>query len=119
MLQLDRNKMEQVFVNLLLNAAQAMPEGGTLIVRSGVAPEAVAGKGSIFAAVEDAGIGILPDQMPKVFDPFFTTKSTGKGSGLGLAVARKIVELHGGCITIRNRADRGVVATVILPEGPG
>ncbi len=118
-LQLDRNKMEQVFVNLLLNAAQAMPEGGALIVRSRIAPEdgTAAGRRTILAEVEDAGTGIQPDQMVKVFDPFFTTKSSGKGSGLGLAVVRKIVELHGGRITIRNREDRGVVAAVELPEG--
>jgi len=117
LLQLDRNKMEQVFVNLFLNAAQSMPEGGTLIVRSRIAAESGAPRRTILAEVEDVGIGIQPDQMQKVFDPFFTTKALGKGSGLGLAVARKIVELHGGRITIRNREDRGVIVAVNLPEG--
>ncbi len=127
---LDRNKIKQVLVNLLTNAIHAMPEGGVLTVRTGVRPltdaEAGhdvgarqanrfrAGENVVFVDVVDTGTGIPEDILRQIFDPFFTTKPTGKGTGLGLTVTRKIVEMHGGRIDLRNRKEGGVEATVMF-----
>jgi PAS domain S-box-containing protein len=128
LIQLDHNKIKQVFVNVLTNALQAMPDGGTLTVRTyakqleasdiGADQEQRfgdkfrAGQTVVIADVMDTGIGIPQDKLPKIFDPFFTTKPAGKGTGLGLTVARKIVELHGGELDICNRPEGGVRATL-------
>ena len=122
-LGLDSNKIEQVFVNLFLNAIAAMPGGGTLAVgtrvertrggaRTGGGPEAPAA--FVVAEVEDTGNGIDPEHLQHVFDPFFTTRRSG-GSGLGLAITRKIVEMHGGEITLENRPQGGVRVRLQLP----
>lgn len=130
-LKLNRNKIEQVFVNLFVNAVQAMPNGGTLTVRT------AAKRGSRFAPVvggrktdlrrpghtfvvveiEDTGPGIPEDKLDRVFDPFFTTKPVGQGTGLGLPVTRKILELHGATIDIRNRQAGGVRVTLTFIDG--
>ncbi|MCL5021821.1 MAG: ATP-binding protein [Nitrospirae bacterium] len=125
----DRGKIEQVFINLFMNAVHAMGEGGLLVVktyamRSGrnSAPTA-AGKGGdrggslIVAEVNDSGTGIPEEKLDKVFDPFFTTKGVGQGTGLGLSVSRKILELHRASIDIRNRKEGGVSVVVMLPQG--
>ena len=130
--RLDRNKIEQVFVNVLMNAIHAMPKAGTLTVKTYVKqfnggghprghgePDKLAdrlrvGDAVVVAEVEDTGTGIPENQLSKVFDPFFTTKPTGKGPGLGLTVTSKIIELHGGAIDIRNRKEGGVRVEVML-----
>lgn len=110
---LDMPKIQQVFVNLFLNAAQAMPDGGVLTVRT----HTQTGNGSpdaVIADVEDTGQGIPDDKLGKVFDPFFTTKPPGKGTGLGLSVSKTIVELHRASISLTNRTDGGARATLVF-----
>lgn len=128
---LDRGKMEQVFINLFLNALQAMSEGGVLTVTtrqsrfgedlklSGPAfLQFKPGELVVIAEVQDTGKGIAEDHLPKIFDPFFTTKPTGVGTGLGLSVVKKIIDLHGGAIDIQNAPPGGVVVTVVLRAEP-
>ena len=113
----DQPKIEQVLIVLLTNALHAMPKGGTLTVRTG-ARKVDADGGSrevVVIEVDDAGHGIPEEQLPKLFEPFFTTKEADKGSGLGLTVARKIIELHHGTLEIKNRPEGGVRATVTFP----
>jgi signal transduction histidine kinase len=117
-LKLNRTKMEQVFINLFMNALHAMPGGGTLSVRTYVQQLRTEDDGSgnalatVVVEVADTGTGIPPEALSKVFEPFFTTKPAGVGTGLGLPVVRNIVELHGGTITMANRAERGAQATL-------
>lgn len=128
-LALDQQKIEQVFVNLFTNAVHAMPEGGTLTVTTAVTRCAEVGHGvgrratdrfrvgeeAVTVTVEDTGAGIPADKLPKIFDPFFTTKPPGEGTGLGLTVTQKIIELHGGTIAVANRPEGGVRVTMLLP----
>ena len=114
---MDRPKIEQVLIVLLTNAIHAMPKGGTLTVRTGARKaDSHGGDGeAVVIEVDDSGHGIPEEQLPKLFEPFFTTKEIGKGTGLGLTVARKIVELHHGTLEIKNRPEGGVRATVTFP----
>lgn len=105
-LQLDRPKIEQVLINLFMNALHAMSAGGKLIVTTRQEGEFV------LAQVDDTGPGIAPELLPAVFEPFFTTKPTGAGTGLGLSVARNIIEMHGGKLELANRAEGGVRVTM-------
>ena len=125
----EKTQIQQVFVNIFVNAVHAMPEGGTLTVRtfarqmtgtthsegSRSSAHLWMGDTVVVAEVEDTGTGIPQEHLVKIFDPFFTTKPTGVGTGLGLPVSRKIVELHGGTIDIKNKPDgQGVRVTVQL-----
>ncbi len=108
-LALDRNKIEQVLVNVFVNAVQASPEGGLLIARTyATTLNEPKGDPVVVIEVDDAGTGIAIDHMQKLFEPFFTTKPPGSGTGLGLAVSRNILELHRGLIEIFNRPEGGV-----------
>jgi len=126
--RVDRHKMEQVFVNILMNAIQAMGEGGVLTVRTytkrltKVGQEVGrrrsdrfrVGDQAVVVEVDDTGCGIPKEAFDQIFDPFFTTKPTGQGTGLGLTVTKHIVALHGGSIELRNRSEGGVRATIML-----
>ena len=106
----DHNQIEQVFINLLLNAGQAMTGAGDLTITTGSVP----GGGSVFISIRDTGCGISEEHLGKIFDPFFTTKDQ-KGTGLGLSVSFGIIANHGGKIGVESEVDRGTTFTVILP----
>jgi len=124
---MDANRMEQVFVNLLINALQAMPQGGALSIRTfkiqfekeSVSPGLITprfNKGDALAVLEiqDTGPGLRPEDLERVFDPFFTTKPPGVGTGLGLSISKRIVDLHSGAISLRNVPGGGAIASVAL-----
>jgi signal transduction histidine kinase len=116
---LDRTRMEHVLVNLMTNAAQAMPEGGTLTLRTASHGElAPAGEPQqITVDIEDTGPGIPAEHLSNVFEPFFTTKPPGQGTGLGLAIVHKLVQIHRGTVTLGNRPEGGARATLTFtPE---
>lgn len=106
----DPMQLQQVFLNLLINAMDAMPEGGTLAVRTRFLPE----EGTIVLEVADTGKGIDPAHAEKIFEPFFTTKPMG--TGLGLAISRQLIEQNGGTITARPREGGGTLFRVSLPH---
>lgn len=115
----DEGQLSQVFHNILLNAVQAMPGGGTIFVRcenipngSVTAPD-LRPEQAIHIAIEDQGVGIPEEYLDKIFDPYFSTKQPG--SGLGLAISYSIVKKHGGHITVESRPGRGTVLHVYLP----
>ncbi|MCI0744919.1 MAG: PAS domain S-box protein [Verrucomicrobia subdivision 3 bacterium] len=124
----DKRQIQQVFVNIIVNSVHAMPEGGTLTVRtyskqltetshfegSRKATHFWVGDIAVIAEVEDTGTGIPEENLAKIFDPFFTTKPTGVGTGLGLPVTKKIIELHGGSMDIKNVSGGGVRVTIKL-----
>jgi signal transduction histidine kinase len=109
-IQANPGQLQQVFMNLIINAHHAMPDQGELIVRSGTVPD-----GRVFVEVQDTGCGISPEDIGRIFDPFFTTKDEGKGTGLGLAVSRNIIESHGGEIGVQSTLDEGTTFRVVLP----
>ncbi|MBK9126944.1 MAG: hypothetical protein IPM13_03990 [Phycisphaerales bacterium] len=116
----DRPLLEGVFVNLALNALDSMPAGGELSfsVRRDPRPARADGDApgvDLCVDVADSGDGIAPDVVPHIFEPFFTTKTGGKGTGLGLALAARIVDAHRGVITVAPRGGGGSVFTVRLP----
>jgi len=101
--------IEQVLMNLILNAVQAMKEGGVLSIRTWVE------EGICLVEIRDTGAGIPATVLPKIFDPFFTTKREGEGTGLGLSVSLGIVERHGGKILVDSEVGKGTVFTLWLP----
>lgn len=120
----DADQLHEVFLNLALNAADAMPAGGVLRVRarrdSRIHPER-GGAVRPFVAVEfeDTGCGIAPENLDRVFDPFFTTKEVGTGTGLGLSISYGIVQEHGGWIDVASDPNQGTRVTVFLPLAHG
>ncbi|HHY46759.1 MAG TPA: PAS domain-containing protein [Firmicutes bacterium] len=111
----DSGELEQVFLNIVLNAIQAMPKGGHLWVTSRIEPSTE--KNTRWVAIEfrDTGCGIPEENLMKVFDPFFTTKEVGQGTGLGLSVSYGIVRKYGGTISVASRVGKGSVFTIRLP----
>jgi len=109
----DPAQLNQVLVNLVVNALQAMPGGGQLTVRTR------AGEGQVSLVVEDTGAGMSEDVLDKVFVPFFTTKDVGEGTGLGLPVVHGIVTSHGGSIKVESKVGQGTRFEILLPvTGP-
>lgn len=114
--RIDRSQMQQVFLNLVQNAIQALPQGGQLTLRTQV--QTRAGQEYVTASVTDSGEGIRPEHLSQVFEPFFTTKPAGSGTGLGLSVSYGIVADHGGFIDVLSPAGEGATFTVWLPLNP-
>jgi len=117
-------EIQEIFLNLLINARDALVDGGKIRIAARFLPPGSeipadfpgpAPDGMVEVVVRDNGSGIPKEHMKKIYDPFFTTKPPGKGTGLGLAVVRRLVENHQGCITVRSRAGEGTVFTVLLP----
>ena len=109
MAEVDPDRLAQCFLNLYLNALQAMEKGGRLtIVSSGKEKEQVA------VEVKDTGLGIPSEDVNKIFDPYYTTKP--KGTGLGLAIVNKIIEAHQGQIKVRSAPGQGTVFSILLPR---
>src|SRR5262249_26037613 len=125
--QVDPTRIEQVLVNLILNALDAMPEGGeltlgTALVEHPAAAEVESDEGEgngttsfVCVTVADTGIGIPEDIQKNIFDPFFTTKPEGKGSGLGLATAHAVVRQHSGFIKVQSAPGAGTKFSIYLP----
>jgi len=105
----DPQRIQQVMLNLLLNAAQAMPAGGR------IGAELSRASGSVTIAVSDDGSGFDERALALAFEPFYTTKE--QGSGLGLVMVERIVEAHGGGVVVANRPGGGAIVTVTLPAG--
>src|SRR5574340_1287290 len=108
----DPQQLEQVFVNLLMNALDAMTEGGTLTVS---AAQREGESHLLEVMVADTGAGIPAQHIPRIFDPFFTTKEVGKGTGLGLSVSYGIIKAHGGSIEAASEPGKGSTFKVLLP----
>ena len=105
-------QLDQVFVNLLVNAAQAMEQQGEITIKTWAADQAV------FVAIADTGCGIPPDRLAQIFMPFFTTKEAGKGTGLGLSISKEIVERHHGSLSVTSEEGKGTTFLLQLPVLP-
>jgi len=106
----NAGKLQQVFTNLILNARDAIPDGGRITVSTDTAED-----GSLIAEISDTGIGIAPENVAKIYDPFYTTKGVGQGTGLGLAVSYGIIQEHAGRIIVDSLPGRGTTFRIILP----
>lgn len=102
-------QLNQVFMNLLMNAVQAIDEHGRITIRTGTDGD------DVWVEVEDSGRGIEPEHLSRIFDPFFTTKPVGSGTGLGLSLSYSIVQDHGGRIEVKSAPGQGSVFRVVLP----
>jgi two-component system NtrC family sensor kinase len=111
-IQADPLQLRQVFLNLMNNAAEAMPEGGRLTLRTRKGDS----KGFVTAEIQDTGVGISDENMKKLFTPFFTTKPIGKGTGLGLAIIYGIVKMHRGQISVSSKEGQGTTFRITLRE---
>lgn len=112
----DKHLLEQVILNLALNAITAMPGGGTLRFQTGeIAKDALLGQAGVYIKVIDTGVGIPPPIRDRIFDPFYTTQTTAKGTGLGLSVSDRIVRQHQGVIEVESEEAQGSTFTVKLP----
>ncbi len=124
----DKNRMEQVFINLLLNAAQSMEREGRIMVRNyvrrmgddcnrispGGEEHFYRGEPAIIVEIEDTGEGISPENMKKIFEPFFTTKSSSGGTGLGLGICMSIVDMHKGLLSVESEVGKGTKVIITL-----
>jgi two-component system NtrC family sensor kinase len=125
----DKNKIQQVFLNIILNAIQAMPQGGTLTLKTYIKELNKIGEGvgrraqdffrlrdnAIFVEIEDTGHGISKENISKIFNPFFSTKGVGKGVGLGLSITKTIIDSHKGLIRVESKEGEGTKFIIILP----
>lgn len=104
------SQLNQVFMNLLVNAAHAIEERGTITIRTGTSDT------EVWVEITDTGKGIPPENLKRIFDPFFTTKPVGKGTGLGLSLAYNIVQKHHGRIEVESHVGKGTTFRIVLPK---
>ena len=107
--RINRDMLKDIYINIIRNAFQAMPQGGRLQVSSRPAPEGVALK------ICDTGTGIDPEQISRIFEPFFSTKAPGEGTGLGLAIAQRQLREIRGRIEVTSRVGQGTCFVLVLP----
>ncbi|MBU2261714.1 MAG: HAMP domain-containing protein [Proteobacteria bacterium] len=112
LIPVDQNQIEQVFINMLLNASESMPFGGSITIKTYTENEEY-----VCLQITDTGSGIAEEDLERIFDPFFTTKSD-KGTGLGLSVSYGIIERHGGKIDVKSKVNEGTIFTIKLPLSP-
>ncbi|MCK5873987.1 MAG: PAS domain-containing protein [Alcanivoracaceae bacterium] len=110
-LQGSETQLSQVFLNLIVNASQAMPEGGDINIHT------LCDQDQCIIRVEDTGLGISEEVQENIFEPFFTTKAVGEGTGLGLAISQDIIRRHGGEISVQSQPGQGTTFTISLPLG--
>jgi signal transduction histidine kinase len=104
----DMNQLQQVFLNLSLNACEAMPNGGTLSISTSVRD------GKVLVKLADTGCGIKQEHLDQIFEPFFSTKPVGQGTGLGLSVSYGILRQHGGSVEVESEEGKGTTFAVVL-----
>jgi len=109
----DEYELQQAFVNLLLNAFDAMSANGTLSVTTEIISDSAPAEPRLRIRIQDSGVGISPEHMRRLFEPFFTTKAAG--TGLGLVITRRIIQEHGGSISVESQPGQGTIFTVLLP----
>jgi signal transduction histidine kinase len=115
----DPGQVEQIVMNLAVNARDAMPRGGRLVISTENVPAAAPQHGHVVLKVSDTGVGMDAETQERIFEPFFTTKETGKGTGLGLAMVHGIMEQHGGTVHVDSAPDRGTTFTLTFPVVEG
>jgi signal transduction histidine kinase len=109
LVQVDRIHVQQTVVNILMNAAQAMPGGGKIIIRTG------RGDQYVFISIADTGVGIKEEDLEKIFEPFFTTKEKEQGTGLGLSLCKRLIEANAGKIEVESKVGEGTTFTIMIP----
>jgi two-component system NtrC family sensor kinase len=109
MLRCNPGHLNQVLMNLLVNAAQAMERQGEVIIETQATPE------QVVIRISDTGSGIPPDVLPHIFNPFFTTKPVGQGTGLGLSISYNIIQKHNGTLDVQSSVGQGTTFTISLP----
>ena len=112
MVYVDKIHVQQTMVNIILNAAQAMPEGGQIRIRTGANDQYV------FIAISDTGMGIKEEDLEKIFEPFFTTKEKEQGTGLGLSLCKRLIEANAGKIEVDSKVGKGTTFTIMIPISP-
>jgi signal transduction histidine kinase len=109
----DKIQIQQALINIVMNAAQSMPEGGPLVIKTGQEKE-----GDVWISVTDRGVGIADENMAKIFEPFFTTKGRGEGTGLGLSLSKRLMEANKGRIEVTTQLGEGSTFRLLLPSSP-
>jgi signal transduction histidine kinase len=109
LVQVDRIHVQQTVVNILMNAAQAMPGGGKILIKTG------RGDQYVFISITDTGVGIKEEDLEKIFEPFFTTKEKEQGTGLGLSLCKRLIEANAGKIGVESKVGEGTTFTIMIP----